>query len=368
MFDVKEMLSAFVKDKKRLAGVLVLTVMFISAMIAVNIVSVKEITVKDVCLWADTETTAVYKTKQSKISEFFKENNIIVNEGDRVDMSENQALTDGCEIVLARGTKITIETAKESTDIFTTEPTVEAALLQAGIAVGELDEITPSRDSRIVPDSVINIAKIEVLEICENQEIPFKTVSQKDSSMTVGKMKTINEGVNGVKEVYYTVTLKDGYQIGKEYKGESVITEPVTKTVAVGTKAVAREYNISPVATQASSGTLLTSRGESYRYKAVYTMKATAYDTLPSSNGGSSRTATGIQLKPGVVAVDPRVIPLGSRVYVESVDGGGNWSYGYAIAGDTGGAIKGNRIDLCFSTTAEARRFGVRQATVYVLE
>ena len=79
-------------------------------------------------------------------------------------------------------------------------------------------------------------------------------------------------------------------------------------------------------------------------------------------------TATGMKAQYGVIAVDPRVIPLGSRVYVESSDGGKSWVYGFAIAGDTGGAIKGNRIDLCYNTKAECYQFGRKSATVYVLE
>ena len=67
----------------------------------------------------------------------------------------------------------------------------------------------------------------------------------------------------------------------------------------------------------------------------------------------------------GVVAVDPSVIPLGTKLYIEAVDG--SWTYGYAVAGDTGGAIKGNRIDLFFNSNAEAMSFGRRQAKVYVL-
>ena len=68
----------------------------------------------------------------------------------------------------------------------------------------------------------------------------------------------------------------------------------------------------------------------------------------------------------GVVAVDPKVIPLGTKLYIEAVDG--SWVYGYAVAGDTGGAIKGNKIDLFFNTHAECTRFGRRQAKVYVLQ
>lgn len=92
-------------------------------------------------------------------------------------------------------------------------------------------------------------------------------------------------------------------------------------------------------------------------YAAVMTMEATAY--LPSDGGGSGITATGIPATYGVAAVDPAVIPLGSRLYIPG--------YGEAIAADTGGAIYGYRIDLCMESYSEAMNFGRRDVTVYVL-
>ena len=94
------------------------------------------------------------------------------------------------------------------------------------------------------------------------------------------------------------------------------------------------------------------------RYRAAYTMHASAY--LPSDGGGSGITATGIPARHGVVAVDPNVIPLGSRLYISG--------YGEAIAADTGGAIVGNKIDLCMESYDEAIQFGRRSVEVYVLE
>lgn len=92
-------------------------------------------------------------------------------------------------------------------------------------------------------------------------------------------------------------------------------------------------------------------------YVAVYDMEATAY--LPTDGDGYGITATGIPATYGVAAVDPAVIPLGSRLYIPG--------YGEAIAADTGGAIYGNRIDLCMESYSECMNFGRRYVTVYVL-
>jgi len=103
-----------------------------------------------------------------------------------------------------------------------------------------------------------------------------------------------------------------------------------------------------------------------FRYTKVYSMVATAYTAGPESTGkspgmrGYGITASGMRVKPGVIAVDPRVIPLGTYVYVKG--------YGYSIAADTGGAIKGKRIDVYMKTLSEAYRWGRRTVNVYILE
>lgn len=102
--------------------------------------------------------------------------------------------------------------------------------------------------------------------------------------------------------------------------------------------------------------TVATSRGQTV-YKVVHEMEATAY--LPTDGDGLGITATGIRATHGVVAVDPKVIPLGSRVFIPG--------YGFAIAADTGGAIKGKKIDLCMEDYDQAIRFGRRPVQVYVL-
>lgn len=93
-------------------------------------------------------------------------------------------------------------------------------------------------------------------------------------------------------------------------------------------------------------------------YRNVMSMEASAY--LPGDGNGAGITATGIPAGYGIAAVDPGIIPLGTRLYIPG--------YGEAIAADTGGAIRGYMIDLCMESYAEAMRFGRRNVTVYVLD
>lgn len=133
----------------------------------------------------------------------------------------------------------------------------------------------------------------------------------------------------------------------------------------------AKNINADGIAGQATLQILVGNRGTEVsrgsapeRYKAVLDIKATAYAPGPHDNGQwGNLTYMGTQIRPGVIAVDPRVIPLGSRVYIQFADGSGM----YGIAEDTGGAIKGNRIDIAMVSVAKAYDFGVQQVKVYVL-
>lgn len=105
--------------------------------------------------------------------------------------------------------------------------------------------------------------------------------------------------------------------------------------------------------------TMETFSGEMLPYTDCLTVEATAYS-------GGGKTALGTAVGEGTVAVDPDVIPLGSRLYITAEDGS-SWVYGYAVAEDTGGSIQGERVDLFFYSESDCQAFGRRTAKVYVL-
>ena len=154
-------------------------------------------------------------------------------------------------------------------------------------------------------------------------------------------------------------------------KDESAVSEKVTvnsNEVLVDGKVVSKEQEqekvaadkaeTKPVSTTETSDNKKTDT--SFEYSKVLVMNATSYTDDPAENGGYNTTKMGTRLRYGVVAVDPRVIPLGTKLYIEG--------YGYAVAEDTGGAIKGNRIDLCYTDRAKAEAFGRRNVKVYILK
>ena len=177
----------------------------------------------------------------------------------------------------------------------------------------------------------------------------------------------VSEGQNGIKAVTSKVTYKNGEEISREVIGEDIVTPVKNRVIAKGTadvKAAASKSSSVAKSTSASTGG---SSINSMQYTKKITMTATAYTTSPSENGGYSVSAMGNPLRHGIVAIDPSIVPLGSKVYVEAADG--SWSYGVASAEDTGGAIKGNRIDLCFEMSpSKASNFGRQSCNVYILK
>lgn len=186
--------------------------------------------------------------------------------------------------------------------------------------------------------------------VVTEEAIDFETAFIASDSLYIGEEVTTQEGVKGLKKVTTTNKLVNG-NIVDVVISEEVVTEPVNEIVKVGTKEKPKET--------AHGGT--TASG--LNYSKVLTVDATAYCPCSRCCGSYANgiTATGLKAGYGVAAVDPRVIPLGTKLYVEG--------YGYCIAADTGGAIKGNRIDLCYGSHSAALSsgFGHKSTKVYIL-
>ncbi|MCL5102816.1 MAG: 3D domain-containing protein [Armatimonadetes bacterium] len=227
--------------------------------------------------------------------------------------------------------------------VHTAQMTVGATLKDAGIEVGPLDVVVPATSERLRDGMKITIVRVREEIEAVNEPIPFDTVKTFTRFLKPGQVKVTKPGEKGEKLVRYSVRYEDGKPVRWTVVGKEVVRKPSSKMVAIGFKG---HY---------------TSRGE-YRTRRILRMSASAYDPGPRSCGKSAdgRTGCGLRAGYGVVAVDPRVIRLGSRLYIEG--------YGYAIAGDTGSAIKGNRIDLGFNTYREAIRFGRRNVVVHLLQ
>ncbi len=194
--------------------------------------------------------------------------------------------------------------------------------------------------------------KIEV----EKSKVSYEVERKASTKLGRGETRVVREGKNGTVEKSYRVVYRDGEEVSRTLLSKKIVAEPVSKVVEYGT-----------------SSFVVTSRGDKLRYKKSIEMSATAYDNSYESTGKNPGhpeygiTYSGIRTRKGIVAVDPKVIPLGSRLYVESLDDRVP-DYGVSLAADIGGAIKGNKIDLYFETKKEVDFWGRRPVKVYVLE
>lgn len=176
----------------------------------------------------------------------------------------------------------------------------------------------------------------------ESQTEPIfrKTIYKDDPETEAGEEKVVNEGKDGSKLTIIKITFYEG----KKYSQEVISTDivpPQDKVILRGAKIVWK---------------VLDSPDGQIRYFRKLRVWATHYDSR--CLGCNEWTATGMRAGKGVVAVDPKVIPLKSRVYIPG--------YGLAIAGDTGGAIKGNIIDLGFDN-AQTAGWRARFVDIYLL-
>lgn len=221
---------------------------------------------------------------------------------------------------------------------------VLAVTLAAVCGVVDRQNASADSDTRQSP-SASSSTGVRVLQ--ERVALPYETVEEPTSALRAGTSKTVRSGVPGEALVTYRVVYRGDEEIERREVERKVVRKPVSEIVQVGTASA-----VAGRGRYASRGYLSGKR--------VLVMVATGYDPSPASNGGYSRTSTGLKIGHGVVAVDPRVIPIGTKLYIEG--------YGMAVAADVGGAIKGNRIDLGHDSARGARNTGRRLVRVHILD
>lgn len=233
--------------------------------------------------------------------------------------------------------------------------TVKELLSDLKIKVDDDDIVIPDLDTELKSEGKISIIKVDVKVIEKEVEAPFKTIKKKNKELTHKQSRILIQGVNGKNKV----KCKEYYAGDKLIKEEVIHVETLVKP-------------IDQVFEEGTKDVFTNDRGDFTARKAIK-MVATAYEAGPRSTGkrpgdkGYGITASGARAKRGTVAVDPRVIPLGTKLYVKSLTPGVP-DYGFAIAQDTGGAIKGNKIDLFMDTVWECLQFGRRPVMVYILK
>ena len=284
--------------------------------------------------------------------------------------------------------------------------TVSELLDRMGIELCEDDVLSCDVEMKTYDGMTVKVVRRDVQLLQYEEKIPYETKYYEDPELAPGEEIVLIEGVDGLVRYDAEVTYENGVEVAREILEEDVLTDSVTKLVVRGpnrqitsqpgqnkenakneeaeeptsgsgngtteptenntpTTAVPTtptETTTAPSAPSASGGTLTTSSGMTYTYTEALTVSCTAY----SCGGSPGYTYSGTLARVGAVAVDPNYIPLGTRMYIVSNDG--QYVYGYCVAEDIGGGIKGYKIDLYFDTFAECYQFGVRTCTAYILK
>lgn len=322
--------------RKKLLIIGILAIFAVSALI----MGFSTVLSKDVNLIVDGEEEVI-STYANTVEDFLISENIKLSKDEAVFPAKDTEITDGMDIKIAKYKTITLKIGDKEEKKKVLSDTIEDLMKELGIELDEHDVVTTKPANEIVDKGIVGIERVDKRQFSKTEEIPYESEVIENNEMYQGETKVIQAGVKGeqihtMQNVYVNDKL-----VSIENLDTEVVKEPVKEIVHKGTKEV-----------EGLNGR---------KVKKVIVMQATAYD--PSAG---SKTAMGTRARVGAVAVDPRVIPLGSKLYIESMDGFP--TYGFATAEDTGGAIKGNRIDLFYSTNAQALRFGRRNVKVYVLE
>ena len=321
--------------------------------------SANEITLTEINEFTGQNDTTVIKTHTQSVEEILADQGVSITEHDKLSVPIESSVTEDIDIIIKRGKPVTVKTMNGEHVVSVTKADAKEALAEAGITVGDMDEIKSEGDT-------IELIAVQETEEIETQSVPYETEYIEDNTLPAGETSVKTEGVEGVKTIVHRVTLRDGVEIGREVISEDITEAPQNRVIVKGTKSTPVGKTVA-TASAAPAGVDTGSTIAGHKYTKKITMTATAYSTHPSENGGYTVSAMGNSLGHGIVAVDPSVVPLGSKVYVEAADG--SWVYGVASAEDTGGSIKGNKIDLCYEgTVAEVNQFGRRTCVVYVLE
>lgn len=267
-------------------------------------------------------------------------------------------------ISITRRCKITVSYHGEARQLIVVKESVGDVLDWLGIKLAANDTVTPAADQIISDGSIVTVDKIDRRNVTSSKQVGYDEYLKLAKSAKINKLiaKTSNK-------IKVTTVTRETYTNGKKTAGEVVsrkfeeVVKAASKTVSNVKKSAAAKsvYNpagaISPL--KPKTDIAVDKNGVPVKYSKVYKGIASAYT-------GDEWTASGKRAGVGYIAVNPKVIPYGTKLYVRSTDG--RYNYGYCIAADTGGFVNMGRIaDLYFNSESECVTFGLRNVEIYVL-
>ncbi len=287
-----------------------------------------------------------FYTDATTVGEALLQSGIALYRADRVYPDPATPIQSGMHIRLERSVPVSVHLDGHLLRTRTHRNRVGEVLADLGILLTGQDYTSPSFETTLGDGLEIQVVRVSESILVEQSPIPFDTIWQADPMMELDTQGMLQEGAPGVLERRIRLRYENGQVVERKVEGESVVLAAANRVMGYGTMVVLR-----PLATE--SGVV--------EYWRKFRMLATSYSAstagVSPSNPHYGFTATGIRMRDGIVAVDPRIISLGTNVYVPG--------YGLGLAADTGGAIKGKRIDLGYAD--ETLRLWYSWVDVYLL-
>ncbi|HZO92972.1 MAG TPA: ubiquitin-like domain-containing protein [Candidatus Baltobacteraceae bacterium] len=288
-------------------------------------------------------------TRAATVGDLLTEQSVVPGPDDAVIPEPATALQDGETVTYRAAVPVTVVVDGVPRTVRSSAACVADLLADQHVRWDAHDRVSPAAFSSLSANGTIQVRHVERWTETVREPIPPRVVKRYALALPLGKSKVVSAGRPGLAAVSYEVS-RTGYgnALRRSRLVSRVLRAPHDKIVAEG---IGEYTALSALARRGIAGTLRLATS-------ALSMVATAYSA--ASAGGSGMTAIGRPAGHGIVAVDPAVIPLGTHLFIPG--------YGHAVAGDTGGAIRGNRIDLGFQSTSAADAFGRRSVMVYVFK
>jgi 3D (Asp-Asp-Asp) domain-containing protein len=290
---------------------------------------------------------STFLTHAKTVDEFLAERNITVGSRDELSPAPQTPVAQGMRIDYRAAIPVALFVGREHRDVLTTASDVRSLLADQQVALGAHDRVEPELRESLRAGTVVRVVRESEWTARSHEPISAGVLHRWDPALPPGSVKTAFAGEPGLRELTTRFVQRDDDPLQRQVIAARVVRQPRAKVILHGIG----EYAAFARLAQVGFGATLRFASDALR------MVATAYTA--GCYGCTGVAANGMRAGHGVVAVDPRIIRLGSKLYIPG--------YGAAIAGDTGGAIRGRRIDLGFNSLGDALRFGRRSITVYVL-
>lgn len=323
--------------------------------------------------------TETIKTRERTVEDVLLRYGVTVREGDAVYPAVRTPISDGMTIRYQPVVSVNLIVGQEARTVYTMASDVTQLLLEEGVNITDRDTVFPDRSTLIRDGLTITVNTNRDVVQYESQLIPFEVVEESDDTLEIGTKEVAQVGIPGLERTRYELTVENGTITNRAKTKVETLRKTQPQIIKVGTKKVAE-----PVTEPTSASTTnpfeaeaevemtespkpddvldFTSAKQLLVEATAYTNNAedtVTYDGRVLTRSGYDVTDTILFEGMRIIAVDPAIIPLGTRVYIEGI--------GMAIALDTGSAIKGHKIDLLMDTKEEAVSFGRKPMTIWVI-